>query len=320
MAPSTPTVSVIIPTYNYGQYITKAVDSVLNQTYSDYEIIIVDDGSTDDTALRLKEHLDRPGSIISYHYQDNRGPAAARNRGIELSAGQYIAFCDSDDTWLPTKLAEQIGFLEGHPEHMMVFSDFSQIKDDGEHEESYFKKREIHPERFKDHFQELIMTGMYMYPSTVVLRKKVFDEIGKFNERYRVGEDREMFMRITRTFPVGFVDKCLVTRFYHVGSTSLHTFRLHSNQIILLNDILREFPLPENLRRVVKKMLKLSNYELGYFFYANSEYKKAIPCLLKSVGMNNFFKVVFYVLSAVFPASVIDGIRLMKRKSKRVPV
>src|SRR4030042_6253183 len=102
-------VSVIIPTYNRADCVTKSIDSVLSQTYNDYEIIVVDDGSTDNTRQILQSYVDK--CLIHYIYQDNAGCAAARNSGIRAAKGQWIAFLDSDDTWLPDKLAEQMQYL-----------------------------------------------------------------------------------------------------------------------------------------------------------------------------------------------------------------
>ena len=105
-------VSVIIPTYNRAKYITSAIDSVLSQTYNNIEIIVVDDGSNDST----REVLYRYGNKIRYVYQENLGVSAARNRGIELSKGEWIAFLDSDDVWFPKKLSVQMEHISERPE------------------------------------------------------------------------------------------------------------------------------------------------------------------------------------------------------------
>jgi glycosyltransferase involved in cell wall biosynthesis len=104
-----PTVSVIIPTYNRANYICEAIDSILAQTYADYEIIVVDDGSTDGTRQALQRWID--DGTICYYYQENRGESAARNHGIRKARGQYIAFLDSDDLFLPTKFEKQVACL-----------------------------------------------------------------------------------------------------------------------------------------------------------------------------------------------------------------
>lgn len=106
-----PTVSVVIPTYNRAKYVTETIDSVLSQSYTDYEIIVVDDGSTDNTREALAPYMDR----IRYIHQQNSGVSAARNRGIKAARGKWIAFLDSDDIWLPEKLAVQIKDISKYP-------------------------------------------------------------------------------------------------------------------------------------------------------------------------------------------------------------
>lgn len=120
-------VSVIIPTYNLARYINETVDSVLGQTYKNYEIIIVDDGSTDNT----KEALSEYGGKITYIFQENQGVSAARNKGIKEAKGEYIAFLDADDLWLKDKLELQIGLMNSNPEVAMIFTDGESFNEEG---------------------------------------------------------------------------------------------------------------------------------------------------------------------------------------------
>src|SRR5437867_1708261 len=114
-----PKVSIVIPTYNYGRYVVEAVESVLNQSFQDREVIVVDDGSTDDT----RERLERFRGRIRYIYQRNKGLPAARNTGIRAARGAYVAFLDSDDLWLPEKLALQVPILDTRQQVGMVYTD-----------------------------------------------------------------------------------------------------------------------------------------------------------------------------------------------------
>ena len=115
-----PKVSVIIPTYQYDSFIGEAIDSVLAQTYKDYELIVVDDGSID----RTREIISKYGSNINYIYQENKGLAAARNTGIRATKGEYLSFLDADDAWLPNKLEVEVEFLDTHPVVGMVYSNY----------------------------------------------------------------------------------------------------------------------------------------------------------------------------------------------------
>lgn len=121
----TPLVSVIIPAYNSAKFAAKAVESVLAQTYQNYELIVIDDGSTDNT----KEVLNRFAGRVNYIFQENRGPSAARNMGIKVAQGEYICFLDADDTWLPMKLEVQLAFMKNNRGIVLLFSDEEETDD-----------------------------------------------------------------------------------------------------------------------------------------------------------------------------------------------
>ena len=122
-------ISVIIPAYNHAKYLSEAIQSVLNQTYQNFEILIVDDGSTDNTRQVVQNYTDQR---IKYIYQENRGLAASRNAGLRVTQGEYVAFLDADDIFLPHKLEVQLDWFEAHPSCGMVFSGFYFMNDRGE--------------------------------------------------------------------------------------------------------------------------------------------------------------------------------------------
>src|SRR5438477_8352790 len=139
-------VSVVIPTFNSADYLVQAIQSVLAQTYQDFEIIVVDDASTDNTNGVLQSFADR----ICYVRQDRGGPSAARNRGILQARGELIAFLDADDLWRPTKLARQVDYLKCHPQACLVYTDFTRGSRPGSNNESRlrdFKTRMAGAER-----------------------------------------------------------------------------------------------------------------------------------------------------------------------------
>ena len=122
-----PEISVIVPTYNYAHFIGDCLDSIFAQTYKDFEVIVIDDGSTDDTARVLEKYKGE----IRYIYQENKGLPAARNTGIKAAQGEYLAFLDSDDLWLPEKLGEQVLFLRNEADMGIIFSDASAFNEKG---------------------------------------------------------------------------------------------------------------------------------------------------------------------------------------------
>ena len=209
-----PEVSIIIPTYNRADLIRESLDSIFAQSYRNYEIIVVDDGSTDDTGSVLQPLVEQ--GVIRYIYQQNRGESAARNRGIVEASGRYIAFLDSDDLFEPDKLDIQVRYLQDHPEVGLVHSGFIKFDNDGNdlgyRDPSWFSSM-IYP-------QMLLYWTTLMAVDTVLVPKIVFDSVGLFDEFMRIGPDLDMWRRIARKYPFGFIDKSLARVRVHAGNIS----------------------------------------------------------------------------------------------------
>ncbi len=206
MTVSTPRskVTAIIPVYNCAQYVTKAIDSVLAQTYPAHEIIVVDDGSTDGTRQALQPYM----NSIVYVYQKNAGEPAARNTGIRHATGEYLAYLDADDLWLPDKLQLQMKYFAAHPECKVVYTDMMTFDSSGVLVQSVrasrgriYQSGKIFPYLFRE---TLFGSG------SVVFRKDCCDIVGLFDERFLVGSDYEMWLRMARYFEFGYVDKPLL--------------------------------------------------------------------------------------------------------------
>ncbi|MFC1495136.1 glycosyltransferase family 2 protein [Thermodesulfobacteriota bacterium] len=198
-------VSVIIPTFQRAHMISLAIDSVLNQTYQDFEIIVVDDGSMDGTREVVMGYREK----VKYIYQENRGPASARNTGIRATRGDLIAFQDSDDLWLPEKLASQVSLFEQDPELGFVYCDMSYFRSDGPSER---------PSSFKSHapplsgyaFRDMFVQGTPMHTPTAVIRLQCLQKVGLFDETMRYFEDQDLWFRLARICKMGYVEKPLV--------------------------------------------------------------------------------------------------------------
>ena len=178
-----PTVSVIIPTYNRADYLIEAVESVFSQTFDDYEIIIVDDGSTDNTRECLEPLIAE--NKVRYFYQDDRSKSAARNMGIKLASGKYIAFLDSDDIFLPTKLEKQVLFLDQNTEVGFVHSWFSKFDDAGNHLGTRDTSKYtgwVYPEI-------LLSWSVLMALPCMMVRPEVLEEVSGFDIAQKWGED-----------------------------------------------------------------------------------------------------------------------------------
>jgi len=209
-------VSIIIPAYNAASFIGDSVRSALTQTYPNKEIVVVDDGSTDDTRAILEEYI--KSGQIKYFYQENKGPAAARNLGIKNSSGEFIAFLDADDVWLPEKLKKQIDLFK-NPKVGLVYSDMEFFGD-----KFPFKKYSEMTKGFYrgEAMRELIKRN-FIPISSVVLRREVFEMAGYFNEdfkRFPIGEDYELWLRVARVFEVDFIPEAFVRYRIHAGQMS----------------------------------------------------------------------------------------------------
>ena len=196
-----PLVSVVIPAFNRGWCLEEAIDSVLSQTYERYELIVVDDGSTDDTEKRLSQY-DKITVII----QQNRGVSAARNRGIASSKGDLIAFLDSDDLWLPGKLSTQVNFFMRHSEAEICQTQETWIRN-GKH---------MNPGRrhakTSGLFFERSLALCLVSPSAVMIRKRLLSTVGFFDETLPACEDYDLWLRINATIPIFLIDEPLIIK------------------------------------------------------------------------------------------------------------
>lgn len=272
-------VSVIIPTYNCAQYVIEAIESVLNQTYQNYEIIVFDDGSTDDTKSVIQPYIE--SGKIKYIYQENMGPGAARNRGIEIAEGDYVAFLDADDVWLPNFLEQSVNTLSQNIHAGFVYSGNYFVDENRKEIPNYirknvFKRGNVCLDLFCNHF---IMT-----PS-VLIKKECFKKTGSFDENLMVGEDYDFFLRLTYLYDAEFIANKVWERRVLKGSLSRKDFVQD-----FLNDIktLKNFVLkhPEFYANNKKKIhSRLSSYHLT-FGYNCLEKKKnwmAFKQLLQSL-------------------------------------
>jgi glycosyltransferase involved in cell wall biosynthesis len=235
--PSTrnPLISVVIPTYNYGRFVTFALESVLAQTYRNFEVIVVDDGSTDDTRQRLAPYMDR----CRYLYQRNQGLSAARNTGIRAAQGELIALLDSDDVWHPRKLEFQAAYMSNHPEVGLLAS-AGLFNSDG--------VWPILPETVEVPAYPVTARQLALHsrfgPSGVLIRATCFHAVGLFDLDLRSAEDRDMWIRIAISFPIMELQTILWWGRIHPGSMSQVAARMEENDLKLLRKTFAKgFPL-----------------------------------------------------------------------------
>lgn len=207
-------VSTVIAAYNAAAWIEQTVGSVLAQTHPPKEVIVIDDGSTDDT----RERVGRFGDAVRYVYQENRGSAAARNHGIRLARGRYVAFLDHDDLWEPTKLEIQMGAMQSGEPAVWSYTDALSI--DADTGRTLHRSGQLVPLREGDVLRPLLL-GNFIPFSTVVVERRVFDEIGGFDESGTLRDlDWHMWLRIAARYPVRCIDQPLVRYRIHPGQMS----------------------------------------------------------------------------------------------------
>ena len=237
-----PTVSVIIHTYNNEKFIAETVESVLNQTYKDYEIIVVDDGSADGTRDALVPYMQK----IRYHYKENGGIASAKNAGISLSETEFIAFLDHDDLWAPNKLLLQMEHFNENPQIGLVYAKYTSFRDG--------KELRTKPEKgYSGWIFKELLSKSFIQTSTVVVKRECLDAVGPYDETFSLGDEYDMFLRIARKFQCGFVDKGLTRYRVHDTNASNNDFLFDNENLGVYKKIYNDFT---DLDGVEKKILR----------------------------------------------------------------
>ena len=242
-------VSIIIPTYNRAHLLGRAIQSVLTQTYQDFELIIVDDGSTDNTEKVVESFKDE--RIRYIRHKENKGGAAARNTGIKAAKGEYIAFQDSDDVWLPEKLEKQMKLFEtAAPEVGVVYTGCQRLKNN---KKSYSPPPQV-AQKEGDIFYDLLKWNFITMPS-VLVKRECFEKAGMFDENLPRLQDWELFIRISKVYRFKCIDEPLVISYYGPDSISANQSALIRALKLVLGKYSDDFrkdkrALASNLRRI----------------------------------------------------------------------
>ncbi len=264
-----PSVSVIIPTYNRFPMLCEAIESVLAQSHADYELIVVDDGSTDQTVSIQDLYKGK----LRYIYQENSGASAARNRGAVEARGEWIAFLDSDDLWQPEKLVRQRTAMEGAPEIKVSYTD----------EIWYRRGVRVNPgkkhAKYSGPIFEKCLPLCIISPSSVMIQKQLFLSLEGFNEDFPVCEDYDLWLRITKDYPVLLIpDPLIIKRNGHSGQLSASGWGFDRYRVQSIAALLKSGELTEDQVRVAKKNLskkcrilshgfsKRGNLEMGKYY------------------------------------------------------
>lgn len=225
-----PLVSVIIPTYNRWPILCEAIESVLKQGYQGFELIVVDDGSEDGTADKLRRYNPR----LRLFSQPRRGVAAARNLGVRWANGKYLAFLDSDDLWMPKKLEVQVAFMQAHPEIEICQTEEIWVRN-GVRVNPKKRNRKPSGNVFRASLDLCLVS-----PSAVMMARELFDRLGGFDEAFTVCEDYELWLRVAVDIPVPLIPESLIIkRGGHEGQLSRSTWGLDRFRVLALQKLLR---------------------------------------------------------------------------------
>ncbi len=305
MPEKNPIVSVIIPTYNRAHLIGRAIQSVLNQTYQDFELIVVDDGSTDNTEEIVKDFQNKD-ERIKYIYQNNQGASGARNTGIKNAKGKYIAFLDSDDEWLPEKLEKQIQLFKNSKKKNLGFVGCNVLVVD----EQTNKRYEYKTPKYKNVFQRLLENNFIRSSSSVMVKKSVIDNVGLFDESLKNANDWEMWIRIAQKYDFDFVDEPLFKYYWHGGNitrTAGNLKKIQYREYILIKH--------KNLYKKHPKAYSITLRNIGTAYLLNNDLKNARKYFIKAIKVAPWYlRTYFNLIVSLLGSKFYKKILYQKRK------
>ena len=270
-------VSVIIPTYNHARFLNQAIDSVLAQTLLPYDIIVVDDGSTDETASVLLGY----GDQIKVIHQRNQGVAVARNAGVLNACGAYLAFLDADDIWLPQKLEKQFARFQAEPGLGLVNCGMVEITNAGLMMKEYLDGDDGWvAEKMLLFNGRSVVVGI---GSTSLVPRQVFEEVGGFDPRLSTSADWDLACRIAFHYPVGFVPEILLH--YRIHGTNMHTnFQAMEHDMLLAFEKAYQSATPE-IRHLRRRGYGNLHTVLAGGYFSVGQYRQFLPHAIKSLAL-----------------------------------
>lgn len=273
-----PIVSIIIPAYNVAPYIGETLDSVFAQTFTDYEVIVINDGSPD--TEELERELARFTDLVNYVKQKNRGASAARNAGLRRARGEFVAFLDADDLWLPSYLDEQIKFIRER-NCDLVCADAEVFSDSSNDEKTYMESLMADtPPMGEVTFLGLLSAEQSLITSGVVVcRERVF-EVGLFDEALRNSQDFDLWLRLARNGTrMAYQRRVLLRYRSRDNSLSGDEVNVHGRELRVLEKVEREYDLSPAERAevvsVIERRRAVLEFELGKLYLARGEFTRA---------------------------------------------
>jgi glycosyltransferase involved in cell wall biosynthesis len=268
-------VSIIIPAFNRASYINQTVDSVLQQTYQNIELIVVDDGSTDGTYEKLQAYGSKL-TLLTHECHQNKGQAASINFGLSKAEGDYIAVLDSDDFWELSKLEIQVGFLDKNPDIGLVYCNGYGVDSNGKRYYNFYNEDPCE----RSDPNRVLLDCYILLPQNSLVRKDVYDQVGFFNEEYRSAQDHDMLIRISEITSFAYLPDYVFNYRRHKDSIS------YQNQDVrwvtgfkILEQASKRYPYKKSTLRKRRAVL---NYRLGTVLMKKKKYMSGLACFFKS--------------------------------------
>lgn len=312
--PKKPLVSVIIPTYNDGDYLCEAIEGVLNQTYENLEIIVVDDGSTLDPKPMLEKYM----SHVCYIRKANGGVGSARNTGIQSAKGQFLAFLDSDDIWMPRKIEMQVRRFMQQPELGVLFTDQCTFDEAGIRSRSKTEMCEV----FEGMVFEKLFSCNFVGISTVMIRKECVDRVGMFDQTGEIStiEDINYFIRLARYYKFGYIDDVLVKYRLHGDNMSNDFQKMYEQDFVNFEKIANLFPdLDLKNSSYFKRGKSTYHFDFGLCYFQRNMLREARKqFVLALLSYPRFMLSWIYIPATFLPTQSIRIIREAKSVFSRI--
>lgn len=297
-------VSVIIPCYNIEKYVSECLESVYHQTYSNLEVLLINDGSKDRTEEILMEYVNKYPNITKYIYQNNSGPSVARNLGIKNSEGEYICFMDSDDILFPESIEKRVNILDMNSDVYLVCSDSYMIQ-----ENSFTKDKlsSLLGEVYSGNIFKELLKKNFISTQTVLMRREIIKSIGFFNESYLRSEDYEYWLRIANKYKITFIKEPLAYTRVRNGSLSTNKKNeMEDSLISVYQSVFESYNLTNEEKKVLKKrqndIIYYLNLRLANDYFQSRKFLETRKCLKKVIKSRKRIKhVLIYLLCSVFP-------------------
>ncbi len=309
-------ISAVIPAYNSEKYILDAIDSIKNQTRAVDEIIVIDDGSIDNTQQLIQTKTEN----IIYKKQENQGPSAARNSGIKMASGDWIAFLDADDQWTPDKIEKQCAVLNKSPKLKLIAGDMQEIGMRNELiTQSVLDKHQLLEEFKRNQSLPLknalakLVNKNFIPTGTVLASRASLIEAGMFNHEIRFGEDLELWAKIASKHPITCMPKILMLRRLHQQNATSSTAPMLADLIKVKQSISSYADKALKKQHVdAKALIANAMNDLGYWNFVNENYPAAQSIFWQALKKHFNKRSLIYLLASLLPSQIIKAIRKIK--------